>query len=389
MPAPDFARAFAEVFPQPTADAIEGELARFLQRATGVSVAATDFDATAIEPHLLANLRLLDGDGKNVLAESRDLDELRARFGKRAAEAFAAHAAAGMAQRGLTTFPDTPIPETVPGAGGVPAYPALHDDRDSASLSVHADRNEARRHNPRGVRRLLRLALAERMKQARKQLPVQPKTALLYAAIESAAPRPNGTRDSDRLREDLVEGAFAAWSADALDDVRDAEAFAAKRDAIGQELFPEAMRRLKQAETILGLVAEVRARLDSKLVGWASGNLDDMRAQLAALVPPGFLRDIPADALAEYPRYLRALALRGERALRDPVRDQARMLELKPFADALADAVAAGEADEPEWQALRWDLEELRVSLFAQELGARGGVSPKKLAARLARLRDG
>jgi ATP-dependent helicase HrpA len=389
VPAPDFARAFAEAFPQPTADAIEGELARFLQRVTGVAVSATDFDAASIEPHLHANLRLLDADGKHVLAESRDLDELRARFGKRAAEAFAAHAAAGMAQRGLTTFPETPIPETVPGAGGVPAYPALHDEGDSASLSVHADRNEALRHHPQGVRRLLRIALAERMKQARKQLPVQPKTALLYAAIESAAPRRDGIRDSDRLREDLVEGAFAALSAGGLDDIRDAGSFGAKRDTIGKELFPEAMRRLKQAETILGLVAEVRGELDSKLIGWAQGNLDDMRAQLAALVPPGFLRDVPADGLAEYPRYLRALALRGERALRDPVRDQARMLELKPFADALAEAEAEGAANDPEWQALRWDLEELRVSLFAQELGARGGVSPKKLAARLSRLRGG
>jgi ATP-dependent helicase HrpA len=122
-------------------------------------------------------------------------------------------------------------------------------------------------------------------------------------------------------------------------------------------------------------------------MGWASGNLDDMRAHLAALTPPGFLREVPADALREYPRYLKALSLRGERALRDPTRDQARMLELKPFADALALATEQGEADVPEWQALRWDLEELRVSLFAQELGARGGVSPKKLVQRLASLR--
>jgi ATP-dependent helicase HrpA len=147
------------------------------------------------------------------------------------------------------------------------------------------------------------------------------------------------------------------------------------------------MERLRQAETILAAVADARAKLESPLMGWASGNLDDMRAHLAALTPPGFLRNVPADALREYPRYLKALALRGERALRDPVRDQARMLELKPFADALAGAVTSGDAEAPEWQALRWDLEELRVSLFAQELGARGGVSPKKLAQRLSQLR--
>jgi ATP-dependent helicase HrpA len=233
----------------------------------------------------------------------------------------------------------------------------------------------------------LEFALVERMKQARKQLPVQAKTALLYAAIESAAPRVGASNERDRLRADLVDGAFAALVASDLGEIRDAVAFAWRRDAIARELFPQATTRLAQAEAILALVAEVRAKLDSKLIGWASGNLDDMRAQLAALTPPGFLRDVPATALAEYPRYLKALVLRAERALRDPVRDQARMLELKPFVDALVAALANGVADVSEWQALRWDLEELRVSLFAQELGARGGISAKKLAARLTQLK--
>lgn len=390
VPAPDFAKAFAEAHREPEADAFTGVLARFLQRLTGAQVAPTEFDEAALEPHLRMNLRLLDmpgkgGSGRHVLAESRDLDDLRERFGARAADAFAAKAAAGLARQALTAFPEVPIPLSVAGAGGVPAFPALHDDGDSASLRVHADREDARREHPRGVRRLLAIALADKLKQARKQLPVAPKTGLLYAAIESAAPRRDGLRDADRLRGDLVDGAFEASVGEGLGDIRDAAAFAARRDAVAKQLFPEAMERLKQADAILGAVAEVRARLESPLMGWASGNLDDMRAQLASLTPPGFLRDVPADALREYPRYLRALALRGERALRDPVRDQARMLELKPFADALE--AARGDAAAPEWQALRWDLEELRVSLFAQELGAKGGVSPKKLATRLAQLR--
>ena len=104
-----------------------------------------------------------------------------------------------------------------------------------------------------------------------------------------------------------------------------------------------------------------------------------------ALAAPGFLRDTPATALAEYPRWLKALSLRAERAQRDPARDQQRMLELAPFAEALA---AADPAD-PQARALRWELEELRVSLFAQELGAKGGVSPKRLAARVERLGAG
>jgi ATP-dependent helicase HrpA len=387
VPAPDFARAFAEAFAQPDADAFEGAMARFLKKLTGVEILPADFDSTSIDAHLRANLRLLDRDGRTVLAESRDLDELRARFGKRAADAFSARAAEGLAQRGLTDFPAVSIPVSVPGAGGVPAYPALHDDGDSVSLAVHADRSEAQRHHPEGVRRLLRIALAEKMKQGRKQLPVQPKTSLLYAAIESRDPRNDGLKDSDRLRADLVEGAFTALSADGLLEIRDADAFARRRDEIGRTLFGEAMTRLKQAEAILARVAEVRAALESNLMGWARANLDDLHAQLATLAAPGFLRDVPADALAEYPRWLKGMALRAERALRDPVRDQARMLELKPFVDALADARDRGIDHAPGWQALRWDLEEFRVSLFAQELGAKGGVSAKKLATRLSQLR--
>jgi ATP-dependent helicase HrpA len=392
VPAPDFARAFAEAWPTPSGDTLAGTLARFLHKATGVAVATTDFDPASLEPHLRMNLRLLDaGEGRrapDVLAESRDLGELRERFGARAAAAFAARAAEGLARRGLVAFPETAIPESVPGAGGVPAYPALQDEGGSVALTVHADRDAAARLHPQGVRRLLELALADRRKQARKQLPVQPKTALLYAAIESAAPRDGQSSIGDQLRTDLVDGAFDALALDGLEGIRDPDAFAARRDAVGSELFAEAMRRLRQAELVLSLVADVRDRLDSKLIGWASGNLDDMRAQLAALTPPGFLRTVPATALAEYPRYLKALSLRAERALRDPGRDQARMLELKPFADAVADAQAAGRDADPAWQALRWELEELRVSLFAQELGAKGGVSAKKLAGRLAQLRD-
>jgi ATP-dependent helicase HrpA len=299
------------------------------------------------------------GEGR-VLAESRDLDALRARFGAKAGQAFAARAGREMAATGLRDFPAQAIPREVPGEAGVPAYPALRDDGDTVALQVFADRAEANAAHPGGVRRLLEIALADKVKQARKQLPVSPKTGLLYAAIES----------QERLRGDIVDAAMNAVLAEGLDTIRDRTAFERQRD-----------------EAILSAVAELKPQLEAPLMGWARGNLDDLRAQLAALVHPGFLRETPADALAQLPRYVKAMRLRAERAVRDPTRDQARMLEIKPFADALAQAVEEGVAGSADWQALRWDLEELRVSMFAQELGARAGVSPKKLAQRLQALR--
>jgi ATP-dependent helicase HrpA len=376
VPAPDFGRAFFEAFVQPSADDMRGELARFLSKATGVPVTALDFDETVLDPHLRMNLRLRDDKGK-VLTESRDVDALRKQFGESAGHAFAARAGRAMAAEGLREFPSQPIPLQVPGEAGVPAYPALVDENETVALRMFADKREAEDAHPRGVRRLLEIALADKVKQARKQLPVSPKTGLLYAAIES----------QERLRGDLVDAAMNAVLAEGLGDIRDRAAFDRCYEDAGKKLFGEAMARLTLAENILTAVAELKPQLQAPLMGWARGNLDDLHEQLNALVHPGFLRNTPAEALAQFPRYLKAMTLRAERAKRDPTRDQQRMLEIKPFADALKDAAALGHAAKPQWQTLRWELEELRVSMFAQELGTRGGISAKKLAQRLAALK--
>ena len=387
VPAPDFARAFAEAWQLASADSITGELARFLTRATGATVAATDFDETSVESHLRMNLRVQDGDC--TLAESRDLDALRTQLGMRAENAFAARVGRELAIEGLREFPSRPIPASVPGEAGIPAFPALVDCGEHVALRVFADRAQAQSEHLGGVRRLLRIALADRIKNARKQLPFSAQTGLLYAAIEQFS-NVAGIKSAaqERLRVDLVEAALNALLADGLDAIRDHAAFEKRLDASGKQLFGEAMRRLQLAESILGAVAELKPKLDAPLLGWAKGNLDDLRAQLAALLPPGFLRETPADALAQFPRYLKAMRMRAERALNDPVRDQARMLEIQPFVDALVQARARAIAGRPDWQALRWDLEELRVSMFAQELGAKAGVSVKRLARQLELLKD-
>ena len=267
------------------------------------------------------------------------------------------------------------MPWQVTGAGGIPAYPALVAREDRVDLAVVADPVQAREAHEAGVRELLRLALQDKMKQARKQLPVSPKLGLLYAAIESA----------ERLRGDLVDAAFAELTADGLAEIRDAAAYVARREAIGRSLFEHAMRGLQLAEAILAAYAAVKPRLEGPLMGWARGNLDDIGAHLRALVHPGFLRQTPPALLKDYPRYLRALELRAERAVADPVRDQARLLELQPFAEAVEAARARGPLPQA-WREFQHDLEELRVQTFAQELGTRRPVSHKRLARQLQQL---
>src|SRR3546814_17903231 len=118
-------------------------------------------------------------------------------------------------------------------------------------------------------------------------------------------------------------------SSDLLGDIRDPAAFAARRGDIGKALFGEAMARLQQAETILGLVADVRVKLDSTLVGWTRGNLDDMQAQLAALVPPRFLRDVTASVLTEYTGSPTGLATPPTSPSTPPSRPTSRMLHTR------------------------------------------------------------
>src|SRR5690606_28781344 len=117
--------------------------------------------------------------------------------------------------------------------------------------------------------------------------------------------------------------------------------FDALATRVGRGLFPGAMERLALAEAILDAVAAVKPLLTPELMGFARGNYDDLERQLARLVYPGFLREVPLERLAEYPRYLKAMALRAERLRRDPARDQARMLEVRPFEQALEAAEAA------------------------------------------------
>ncbi|PKM08732.1 MAG: ATP-dependent RNA helicase HrpA [Gammaproteobacteria bacterium HGW-Gammaproteobacteria-4] len=376
VPAPDFARAFAQAWPQPSADSLGGELARFLGRVTGAPLAATDFDRAALPIHLQMNLRVRDSSN-TVLAEGRDLDALRADLGERAERAFARHAGEGVRQHGLRTFPADGVPETISGEAGLPAYPALCVRGDEVQLEVFADAERARAEHRRGVRALLRIALAERLKQLPRQLPVSAKLGLVYSAIESA----------ERLRGDLIEAAFAALTADAVNAIRTAETFAACAERIGRELLATAVERLQLAETILAAYVGLKSLLEPPLMGWASASYADMHAQLAALVYPSFLRETPEAVLPELPRYLRAIAQRAERVRLDPQRDQARLLELTPFLDAFDAAREAGVGDEPRWQALRWNIEELRVSLFAQSLGTRQPISVKRLARELEHLK--
>ncbi|HET6604530.1 MAG TPA: ATP-dependent RNA helicase HrpA [Xanthomonadaceae bacterium] len=372
VPAPDFAHAFAQAHPQPESGrSITAALSAFLERTTGVSVPAEAWDEATVPDHLRMRLELLDESGA-VVDASRDLDRQLARYGERSHRAFAEAAARSLPQDRLVDFPADGIPERIPGEGGVPAFPALVDHDGAATLQAFADAGAAACAHAQGVERLLRLQLTAAMKRLARQLPISQPLALLYTSVGRVA----------ALREELVEAAFAACRGE-LSAIRTPTGFAQCRQAIERTLFAGAVANLAQVERIFEELAGLRPLLEPPMMGFATANYADLRAQLERLVHPGFLSRTPPERLSELPRYLQAMRLRAERLRRDPARDQARMLELRPFETALAAARSRGVASAPQWQGLRWRLEEFRVSLFAQELGTAEPVSAKRLAREL------
>ncbi|MEZ5465786.1 MAG: ATP-dependent RNA helicase HrpA [Lysobacteraceae bacterium] len=385
VPAPDFARAFAETGPH-RADAskqgLVASLAGFLAQRTGIDFEPAQFDPTAVPAHLCVRIELSEVvDGKrHVRATSRDLDELKRRFGDRADAAFGREAGRELPSTkdridAAPSFPEQTVPECMDGAGGVPAFPALVEKDGRFDVQAFARRDRADLEHGRAVRRLLALQLEREMKRATKQLPISPRAAMLAAALEG----------QQQLRRELVNAAFNALAADDLVAIRDATAFETRLELIRRQLFGAAIERCELAERILEAVAELRPQLEQSLMGFATASYADLRQQFDALIFPGFIAAHPLEQLTELPRFLEAMRLRVERLQRDPARDEARLLELKPFVDGLATAGPA-KRDSAAFQHLRWLLEEWRVSLFAQELGTREPVSAKRLARRLADL---
>ena len=372
VPAPDFARAFAQ------AETARDEpllkvLADYLRRVTGVEISALDFAEISIPLHLLMRFRVYDEQadqaGAKTLAESRDIETIRMQWGGAANAAFSRRADAQLTREEVVEFDFEDIPERIVSAGGLVAFPALVDLGDSVALRVFERADEARSAHAQGVSRLLRHALHERIKQARRQLPIERRLALKYAGIASV----------DELREDIVEAALEELFAARNLDLRQRQAFHHAESEIGGKLFETAVDWLRLVEEVLGAYAEFTPWLEPPLIGYARANYDDLREQLAALVYLGFVQKVQKSHLQHFPRYLKAMRLRAERLRQDATRDQVRMLTVRGYWRDYLKFKASGEADAAALDELRWLIEELRVSLFAQELKTAEPVSPKRL----------
>ena len=382
VPAPNKAKEFLAAVPageEPLLDALE----RWLRSTTGVVVPREAWDWSKIAPHLQPTYRVVD-DGGSEQARGKDLEALKAPLRPQFEQAMEEVATdAGLARSGETTWAFGTLDEsaTLTRAGHrVTVFPALVDEGATVGLGVFGSTDEAEARHRLGVRRLLLLALDLPTDAAlmdglsiadRLGLAGSPYPSVSELLVDSRAAVVGGLVDGgSHVR---TEAEFAALVA---------RTRASAESALG-DFLGEVLRVLDGWRTVDKLLS---GRAEMSLLP----ALADMKAQLERLVHPGFLSDAGPGQLHRYRTYFRALTLRREALDQGGAavnRDRQLMDRIADLQESYLHQVAALPDGRPPGERLRqvrWMLEELRVSLWAQQLGTAYPVSEQRIRKALA-----
>lgn len=390
VPAPDVARAALERIGRPGgpggADGPAGAGGDVLDAVgaavadlRGVRVPREAWDLSRLPPHLRVTFRITDGG--QTLAAGKDLAELRRDLAPRL-RATLAGAARDLARTGLRSWDFGALPEVFE-RGQVRAYPALADAGEAADIRLFETRAEADASMRRGVIRLLLIEVPSGTRAVAGRLPSAAKLAL------SRSPYPG----AGALLDDCAAAAAGGLLDGAGGPPRDAEGFAALLELARLRLRAATTDVIAAAVRVMTAAHQAEAGLDGVRGQAFAAAAADMREQLTGLIAPGFISRAGAGRLDDIGRYLRGISYRLERGAQDVRRDTERMAVVHRVSAELrrtlagqdpqrrAEAAVAAEA-------IRWQIEELRISLFAVALGASGPVSEQRVMAALGAVRQ-
>ncbi|GAA1801670.1 ATP-dependent RNA helicase HrpA [Luedemannella flava] len=374
VPVPDTAKAVLERLGAPSGGLLPA-LERELRRMTAVVIDPAAWQLDKLPDHLRMTFRVEDDQGRPV-AEGKDLDALRAQLRPKVRATIAA-AADDIERTGLKTWPGGTLQRSVERSRGgfrVTGYPALVDQNASVAVRVFASAEEQKYAMWRGTRRLLLLTIPSPVPFLGKQLSAAVKLALMR--------NPHGGVPA--LLDDCVAASVDKLMTDAGGPAWDEAGFAALRDAVRADLVDVTLGVVSAVEKVLTAAHEVRTRLETPTFAPAvyAGAKADIRDQLDKLVHAGFVTEVGWSHLSDLPRYLRAIVARLDKLPTNPARDDQLaddVARVKEEYDALLAEVSAARAAEPDIVAIRWMIEELRVSYFAQTLGTAYPISEKRI----------
>ncbi|BCA91414.1 ATP-dependent helicase [Vreelandella aquamarina] len=373
VPIPDWVDAALETL-VPDERPLTEALGEFIRRRTATRVHSDDWRLDLLPPHLIMNVRVVDHAGK-TLGQGRDVRALERRFEEAASAGAQALADQASQAPALDELPESPLPEsrvTTQAGIRVEAYPALMAEAHSFKVALFDHPAKAAAVHQEGV---ARLAIAKRPEQVKaiKRLPGVEKCALLFAKVGS----------KQALVDDLLLAVFTQVVA-THPLPRSANELTERLKATESELIPYATSLLTRIEEALKGHLAVTKVLKGKLNFALALVYSDVSAQMQRLVYPGFIRDA-GEWLSEYPRYTEAALIRLDKAARERGRDQMMMQDVQALEarfDARRKSERRGAAEDPELVSFGWWIQELRVSLFAQQLGTQMPVSVKRLEKR-------
>lgn len=350
-------------------------LSRVLGRLGGLRLQPADWDSSKLDDFYRMNIRVVDAEGK-VLEQGRDLGVLIEKYRSDTRQSVGEDRGDSPAREHIVRWDFEVLgKEWRFRQAGVEilSYPALVDKGDSVAIELCDYPGLARLSHRIGVLKLLRLHNAQAVKYLRKQLLRGNEFNLVLAG---------SGQERAVLIEDLIDGAFVqAMELDA-ELPRDKPGF----DDVSNRGKGELVNRGNEIENLLlnslQPLAEARRLLAAFPPGKWVESTDDIKRQIEALFYRGFVRDTPADWLGQYPRYMKALLHRVQRLSGQVAKDLQHTALLQQLAEPLRKAMDSREGLMqlcPAACQYRWMLEELRVSLFAQQLGTRQAVSQKRL----------
>ncbi|MEU6811768.1 ATP-dependent RNA helicase HrpA [Streptomyces sp. NPDC046831] len=391
VPAPNYAKAFlekaapaqgrgrAQAGPEPLTTA----MARELRRMVGVPFEPDDFDWAKVPDHLRVTFRIVD-ERRRKLAEDKDLEALKLRLKPKARKALS-QAAAATAQReggeslerkGLTDWTIgtlTRVFETRRAGQPVKAYPALVDDGDTVSVRLFDTEAEQTEAMWKGTRRLiLRNIPVSPAKFASEKLTNQQKLGL--------SANPHGSIQA--LFDDCAMAAADRLIADFGGPAWDEESYRKLYDKVRAEIVDVTVRTVGQVQQVLAAWQACERRLKAVRSPALLPNLADARAQLDALVKPGFVTETGLRRLPDLMRYLVAADRRLQQMPTNVQRDTTRMEKVREMQDEYAwllEQMPKGRPVPAPVLEIRWMIEELRVSYFAHALGTAYPVSDKRI----------
>jgi len=406
VPLPAYAQAFLERCLEAkqfgVGDYVE-QLIRDIQKERGIEIARTDFRPEALPAHLSMNFRLIDEHGRQLELD-RNLVKLRAEFGGIARDAFQALAQEGditakaqstqsdeakptieISQGGYRSWDFGELPETLEIKKGnklLFGYPALVDRGESCDLEVFDDLQEAQKIHHQGLRKLFAIANKDTLKSLQKQLPGIRELGLLFINIGSV----------DNLVEQILNLAIErAFMSETLPI--NANQFNERLQSGKPRLALIAQEIAKHALNALQANIDVQKKMAQAKASSATAHAD-IQSQLQGLIFPKFVSDIPYAQLVHLPRYLKAIQMRIDKLRSNPARDAQCQKDweslARPWQKLLQGSKGSASYVMAEHQGLqdfRWQLEELRVALFAQELRTPSPMSLKRLEKVLASLR--